>query len=80
MLDELQSLVGGKVCLDLPTRQIHARDGSFERNVPAGVFYPENEADLITAVQFLAKKKHSFCREGWRHWKNRRLSNLGFAD
>ena len=64
MLDELQSLVGGKVCLDLPTRQIHARDGSFERNVPAGVFYPENEADLIIAVQFLAKKNIPFAVRG----------------
>lgn len=64
MLDELQNLVQGRVCLDLPTRQIHARDGSFERRVPAGVFYPENETDLIAAVQFATHKNIPFSVRG----------------
>ncbi len=56
MLDELQETVSGKLFLDLPTRLLFARDSSFARVVPAGVFRPTDTEDLQKAIQFVSAR------------------------
>jgi len=56
MLEELQATVDGQLHLDLPTRLVFSRDGSFERIVPSGVFRPASKIDLQKLLPLVASR------------------------